>query len=195
MEKKKFHILPVVLVTLLLLSISAVAVWAAINSMSTKEVKNTFEPAVTSVQVLEEFDGIIKSNVCVKNTGSTGEPIVDGRYTTPRGPAVYVRVRLLPYWYDAVRNQIVGITSWTPSFTAGEDWSKIGDYYYYAKPIEAGEITSDLIDSITLETDTDGNRQVLEVIAESIQSNPKEAVTEAWGVSVDSNGSITGAAQ
>ena len=106
MEKKKFHILPVVLVTLLLLSISAVAVWAAINSMSTKEVKNTFEPAVTSVQVLEDFDGIIKSNVRVKNTGSTGEPIVDGHYTTPRGPAVYVRVRLLPYWYDAGRTKL-----------------------------------------------------------------------------------------
>ena len=190
MEKKKFHILPVVLVTLLLLSISAVAVWAAINSMSTKEVKNTFEPAVTSVQVLEDFDGITKSNVYVTNTGST---------TAPIGPAVYVRVRLLPYWYDAGRNQIVGIASWTPNFSKGTDWgtywSKIGDYYYYKTPIVAGESTSNLIDSITLTTDTDGNRQVLEVIAESIQSNPKEAVIEAWGVSVNSSGSITGAAQ
>lgn len=194
MEKKKFHILPVVLITLLLLSISAVAVWAAINSLTTAEVKNTFEPAVTSVEVVETFDGIIKSNVRVKNTGSTGEPIVDGHYTTPRGPAVYVRVRLLPYWYDAVRNQIVGIASWTPDFSKGTDWLKIGDYYYYAKPIEAGDSTSDLIDSITLTTDTDGNRQVLEVIAESIQSNPSSAVTEAWGVSVNSSGSITGAA-
>ena len=186
MEKKKFHIIPVVLITLLLLSISAVAVWAAINSMTTAKVENTFEPAVTSVEVVENFDGITKSNVRIKNTGST---------TAPIGPAVYVRVRLLPYWYDAVRNQIVGITSWTPSFTAGTDWLKIGDYYYYTKPIVAGASTSNLIDSITLETDNEDNRQVLEVIAESIQSNPSSAVTEAWGVSVNSSGSITGAAQ
>ena len=186
MEKKKFHILPVVLITLLLLSISAVAVWAAINSMSTEEVKNTFEPAVTSVQVLEEFDGIIKSDVRVKNTGST---------TAPIGPAVYVRVRLLPYWYDAGRNQIVGIASWTPSFTLGADWKLIGDYYYYTKSIVAGASTSNLIDSITLGKDAEGNRQVLEVIAESIQSNPSSAVTEAWKVTVNSSGSITGAAQ
>lgn len=186
MEKKKFHILPVVLVTLLLLSISAVAVWAAINSMTTDEVvENTFEPAVTSVEVVETFDGITKSNVYVTNTGST---------TAPIGPAVYVRVRLLPYWYDAGRNQIVGIASWTPNFSKGTDWEtywlEIGDYYYYKTPIVAGASTSNLIDSITLTTDDDGNRQVLEVIAESIQSNPSSAVTDAWGVSVNSSGEI-----
>lgn len=181
-ENKKRRVLLPVLIALLLLSISVSVVWAAINSMKTEDVVNTFTPAETSIKVNESFDGTTKSNVHITNTGSATDP--------KEGPAVYVRVRLLAYWYDELQDRVVGKASWTPSFTVGADWFLKGDYYYYKIPINAGDSTTNLIDSITLETDDDGARQVLEVIAEAIQSKPSTAVNEAWGVSVGSDGNI-----
>lgn len=179
-RNKKHPILPLVLITVLLLSISVGVVWA-VSYLVTDEVENTFEPAQTSIEVKETFNGTTKSNVYVANTGSTSDP---------KGPAVYVRVKLLAYWYAKDSDHIVAKSSWTPSFTLGTDWVNIGGYYYYKKPIEAGQNTSNLISSITLTVDADGNRQVLEILAEAVQSNPKNAVTESWGVGVDSNGYI-----
>ena len=52
---------------------------------------------------------------------------------------------------------------------------------------------TDLIDSINLKDkydDADGGKQVIEVMAEAIQSEPAEAVGEAWGVTI-SAGSVT----
>lgn len=180
-ENKKHHILPLVLIAVLLLSVSVGVAWA-VSYLVTDEVENTFEPAQTSIEVKETFDGTTKSNVYVANTGSTSDP---------KGPAVYVRVKLLAYWYAKDSNHIVAKTSWTPSFTLGTDWVNIDGYYYYKKPIEAGQNTSNLISSITLSTDSEGNRQVLEILAEAVQSNPKNAVMESWGVGIDSNGYIT----
>ena len=38
--------------------------------------------------------------------------------------------------------------------------------------------------------DTDGGKQVIEVMAEAIQSSPAEAVGKSWGVTI-SEGSVT----
>ena len=48
-------------------------------------------------------------------------------------------------------------------------------------------------DGITLVkyTDADGGRQVIEVIAEAIQSVPTSVVTVYWNVTVDANGMIS----
>ena len=40
-------------------------------------------------------------------------------------------------------------------------------------------------------TDADGGRQVIEVIAEAIQSVPTSVVKEYWNVTVDANGMIS----
>ena len=52
---------------------------------------------------------------------------------------------------------------------------------------------ADLIRSIPLQesySDVDGGRQVIEVMAEAIQSKPAQAVGEAWKVTI-SEGSVT----
>ena len=48
-------------------------------------------------------------------------------------------------------------------------------------------------DGITLVkyTDADGGRQVIEVIAEAIQSVPTSVVADNWNVTVDANGVIS----
>jgi len=70
------------------------------------------------------------------------------------------------------------------------DWVKIGDYYYCKNPVAAGETSPELLaggSSITLV-----KGQVVDVLAEGIQSTPSNAVEQAWGVSLD-GGAIKGA--
>lgn len=66
-----------------------------------------------------------------------------------------------------------------------EDWKKVGQIYYYKKPVAPdvelrfATITSNLPQEMQLD-----------VFAESIQQNPSQAVTEAWGITVDESGEL-----
>lgn len=106
------------------------------------------------------FDGDKKKK---KNTGDTD---------------AYIRVKLVTYMADSEGNPIAKNAS-IPPFDPGSDWfyCESDDTYYYGKPVAPGDKTSDLIgsDGITLK---DG--QVVEVLAEGIQSVPDNAVEEAW---------------
>lgn len=126
----------------------------------------------------ESFNGTTKSNVNVKNTGDT---------------EAYIRVKLVTYRVND-EGQHIGGTATIPSFTPGTNWVAYGDYYYYTLPVAPDdEPAADLIDSITLTgsyVDADGGKQVIEVMAEAIQSGPANAVGNSWGVSI-SEGSVT----
>lgn len=176
-KKKRFPVLVIVLVGVLLLGVGVGTTWA-LASLKTAKVENSFTPAQVSIAVNETFTNDKKENVSVTNTGSENDP------------AVYVRVKLLTYWYGQDSDHITAKSAWTPSFTPGTDWIEIDGYYYYKKPVEATKSTSNLISSITL-IEENGARQVLEVIAEAIQSNPSSAAASSWGVTIDSNGHIT----
>ena len=142
-------------------------------------VANTFTPAHVSCAVMENFDGETKSNVNVKNTGDI--------------PA-YIRVRLVTYRVNDA-GQHIGGTATIPPFTPGTNWVKYGEYYYYTLPVAAGEKPETQLigeSGITLRSynDADGGKQVIEVMAEAIQSSPAKAVGESWGVTI-SKGSVT----
>ena len=141
--------------------------------------ENTFTPSYVSCEVTEKFDGETKSDVNVENTGDTD---------------AYIRVRLVTYRVND-KNERIGGTADIQKFTLGNGWVEHGGYYYYTLPVAPGEEpAADLIDSkgITLVEykDADGGKQVIEVIAEAIQSAPDTAVENAWGVTV-TNGIIT----
>ena len=84
-------------------------------------------------------------------------------------------------------------SSWFPTFTPGKNWVKHGDFYYYTLPVAPDRTpAANLIDTITLtgsynDNDADGGKQVIEVMAEAIQSQPETAVGEAWGVKIAPN--------
>lgn len=165
-----------VLLTVIVLSAATIGGTLAYISANSRPVTNTFEPAQMSCVILEDFsDGLTKKDVRVQNTGDA--------------PA-YIRVKLLPYWYDKENDTIVAKTAWKPDFTPGKDWTLGADgYYYHTVPVEPGETTSALISSITLEQDAVSlSRQVLEIIASCIQAEPADAVKAAWS---GSNGSVT----
>ena len=144
-----------------------------------KPITNTFTPSHVTCRVDENFDGKTKTNVNVTNTGDT---------------EAYIRVKLVTYRVNAA-GQHIGGTATIPAFNPGTHWVKHNDgYYYYTLPVKPNEQpTSDLIGSITLEspyTDADGGKQVIEVMAEAIQSAPAEAIGQSWGVTI-SEGSVT----
>ena len=166
------------LIALLLFSALAVGGTVAWLTANATPVKNTFTPSNVDCEVTEDFNGTIKSNVNVKNTGDT---------------EAYIRVKLVTYRVNE-QGQHIGGTATIPTFTLGTGWVEHDGYYYYTSPVAAGKApAADLIDSITLEdeyTDADGGKQVVEVMAEAIQSKPANAVNEAWGVTVGQDGTI-----
>ena len=158
-----------------LLLVIGMVVGGTVAWLSTKSapITNTFLPSHVSCSVTEEFNGTTKSNVNVINTGD-----IDA----------YIRVKLVTYRVND-KEQHIGGTAEIPDFKPGAGWVKNGDYYYYTKPVAPDEQPeTSLIDSITLTDsyddadDADGGKQVIEVMAEAIQSTPAKAVTEAWGV-------------
>ena len=142
---------------------------------NTPSLANTFTPAQMSCEVLEDYNGTEKKNVCVKNASDT---------------SAYIRVKLLPYWYDKETDAIVAKSAWVPNFTPGEGWVLGADgFYYYTLPVDSKASTPALISSITLiKDDVTLSRQVLEIVASCIQAEPASAVMDAW---TGTNGSVT----
>ena len=142
---------------------------------NTEPVENIFTPSYVSCSVKERFDGKIKSDVNVTNTGN-----IDA----------YIRVKLVTYRVNK-DNQHIGGTASLPTFTLGENWVSYDGYYYYTLPVAPRESPkTNLTDSMTLigsYKDADGGKQVIEVMAEAIQANGvaddgTKAVVKAWGV-------------
>lgn len=161
--------------SLLLVATMVVGGTLAYLFTNTEPVENIFTPSYVSCSVTEEFNGTIKRNVNVTNTGN-----IDA----------YIRVKLVTYRVNDEGYHIGG-TAKIPPFDPGAGWVEKGDYYYYTKPVAPDEQPeTSLISSIDLigsYTDADGGKQVIEVMAEAIQANgvaddSTKAVVKAWGV-------------
>lgn len=179
-RRKTYHkgrLTAMVIATAVLL---ALAIGGTVAWLSTKDapITNTFNPSKVACEVTENFNGKVKSNVNVKNTGDT---------------EAYIRVKLVTYRTNDA-GQHIGGTATIPSFTFGENWVEFGGYYYYTLPVAAGEKpATNLTETMTLTSsysDADGGHQAIDVMAEAIQSQPAKAVGEAWGVTI-SQGSVT----
>lgn len=168
----------VFILSLLLITTIAVGGTLAYLFTQTDPVENTFQPSHVTCEVTEEFDGTTKKNVNVTNTGDTD---------------AYIRVKLVSYRVNESGEHIGG-TATIPTFTPGSNWQEYDGYYYYTLPVQPEDSPDeDLIEDIALEDsydDADGGKQVIEVMAEAIQSSPARAVGEAWGVTI-SEGSVT----
>lgn len=163
-------------VTLLALVIGGTV---ALLKTSTGSVVNEFNFTNVTTTVEEKFNGYEKTAVNVTNTGTTN---------------AYIRVKLVTYRTNDAGAHIGG-TATLPAFAPGENWVLHTDgYYYYTLPVAPGASpAANLADKITLTAtynDADGGHQSIDVMAEAIQSEPAEAVGQAWGVRI-SEGSVT----
>lgn len=153
-------LIPVLSIVLVLLV--GVGATLAYFSLTTDPVINTFQAGSAGVVINEKVSGNVKSEITVTNTGKT---------------PVFVRVRLVSYLVDTEGN-VLAQSSPSVNFTKSDNWVIIGDYYYYNAPLGAGATTADLLNT-DIEMTTG---QVIEVMADVIQSTPAQAVVDAWGV-------------
>lgn len=177
-RKNLIHIAIVLSVVLVLLCGTAMALMFRQTNLLTNE----FETAVVDCMVNETTDtgsttANYKTSIKVENTGNI--------------PA-YIRVRFVSYWVDA-QDQIVAKASEMPYIPYDTDaWFQQNDIYYCKTPVAVNGKTPELLQSgqkILLRVE-DGYRQVLEVFAEAIQSQPPRAVTTSWGVNVSTDGNL-----
>lgn len=172
-----------VLIVLSVLLVLLCGTTLALMFRQTSLVTNEFETAIVDCYVHEQTDtgtemAGAKSSITVKNTGNI--------------PA-YIRVRFVSYWVDS-EGHIVGKASEMPVISYDETtWFKKNGIYYCRTPIAVGGYTPELLQSgktIVLRADAEtGYRQVLEVFADAIQSEPNKAVTQSWNVGI-SGGNI-----
>lgn len=173
---KKHRILSILLIVSVAVSLTLCGTVLAYMFRQTEYIDNEFTPANVSCSVVEEFDGVQKASIRVQNTGN-----IDA----------YLRVRFVFYWVDEDGN-IVAKPSLMPEINMAAGWIKgSNNTYYYKEPVSPTEQTGSLLSSpITLEKDTNGYLQVIEVFAEAIQSKPAKAATSSWQVTLDTKGHI-----
>lgn len=172
-RKRRINKTGTLLLSLLLVVTMAVGGTVAYLVTKTPDVKNSFTPSKVTCEVTEEFNGTAKSNVNVTNTGDT---------------EAYIRVKLVTYRVND-KGQHIGGTATIPDFNPGTNWVPYGGYYYYTLPVAHDKTPEQPLigtSGITLLTynDADGGKQVIEVMAEAIQSGPANAVGDSWGVSI-----------
>ncbi len=163
------------ILSLCLIFALAVGTTFALLKANTEPVTNTFTAAKSGTDIVEKLDGSQKTSIAVKNTGTA---------------VSYVRVKLVMNWVDESGNVSAEPVNITPSIT--DNWFEQGGIYYYKMPVAAkGETTNLLQTPITQDAAPEGYHLEVTVLAESIQAAPSKAVTESWGVGVDSNGYLT----
>ena len=164
-----------------LVALCAVAVGGTLAWLfdSSEKLENKFYVPDAEIEIKENFDDNVKTDVGVKNTGET---------------EVYVRVMLVETWRNASNQVVAKPEGAVVSYEMGssDDWKTgPGGYYYYTKPLVAGDTTPNLIDRATCTVPEGAALMDLEVVAQGIQSTPKDAVEEAWGVEVDVDGNLS----
>ena len=144
--------------------------WAFLVAQS-EPVQNNFTYAHVRCTIDEKFENGVKSDVQIQNTGDI--------------PA-YIRARIVVTWKDANGNVSavpVKNTDYTIAFNE-TDWTQQGDYWYCKTAVNPNGFTPELIteckktDNANVPDDYDLS---VEILADAIQSEPANAVKEAWG--------------
>lgn len=163
------------ILSLCLIFALAVGTTFALLKANTAPVENTFTAAKSGTDIVEKLDGSQKTSIAVKNTGTA---------------VSYVRVKLVMNWVDGDGNVSAEPVNITPSITG--NWFEQDGIYYYKMPVAAKDFTTNLLKTpITQDAAPEGYHLEVTVLAESIQAAPSKAVTDSWGVRVDSNGYLT----
>lgn len=163
------------ILSLCLIFALAVGTTFALLKASTAPVENTFTAAKSDIKIDEDVTGGQKKSIIVKNTGTA---------------VSYVRVKLVMNWVDENGNVSAEPVNITPSIT--DNWFLKDGIYYYKMPVAAKDFTTNLLQTpITQDAAPEGYHLEVTVLAESIQAAPSKAVTDSWGVRVDSNGYLT----
>ena len=184
-SKKKISMLAICLLLTVVLAVSGTLAYLFTQSDA---VTNTFIPVLPDITVYENIDGNVKKNVTIKNTGE-----VDS----------FIRAKVIVTWQDAdgniypvlpVAGKDYSITWNTSEGVTADVWKKASDgYYYYTSYVPVGGHTGVLFTDATPIVQCADNRYTLhiEVIAQSIQYIPDNAVNQTWPLVTANNGVLT----
>ena len=192
------RVLAGVTVILVAAAVSGTVAWlSAANSRT-----NAFVYGEACPEVVETFDGAVKSNVHVENRAESGASI-----------PIFVRARIDVYEQAASNGQggaaeILPDTpqegtdytlTWGRAVVEGDAptrqqlkdgcWFRGSDgYFYWSKQVAAGASTKNLIDSCTSAMKAPEAELACDVSVQGIQVEPVTAVSDSWGVVRVDNG-------
>lgn len=164
------------IIAIVLVALVTVGGAAAYFILQSQPVTNTFQGGTTGCRITETVTGNEKKSILLTNDGSF---------------PVYVRVRLVTYWQTPAGTPAAKAAP-ALQLTTAAGWVRYGDCYYYETPVQGGASVELLAEDLPMTTDADGNKQVIEVLAETVQSSPSDAVADSWGRTVNASGRITG---
>ena len=139
----------------------------------TANITNRFEPVQVTCQVEEEFDGHVKQDVRIRNTGDI---------------KAFIRATVVVTWVDdngkILATAPVEGKDYTVEWSDGQ-WTKGSDgFWYHGAAVPPGVTTGYLIDTVTPVATPDGRHLQVQIFATAIQADPAEAAENAWGASV-----------
>lgn len=183
-DRKKLSVGLLSLLVVLACAVSGTLAWISTTSGT---VTNTFTPAKVTTEVDEKTNGGVKSDVKITNTGD-----VDA----------YIRAAVvINLVNDAEKVTPATTEHYTIVWSQNTGWTKDGDYYYYADPVESKGTTGKLIDECKpTENIPEGWHLQVTIIAEGIQADGMDtsvppsipAVESAWKVvTVGESGALT----
>lgn len=182
-RKNKFMLAAVLLALLLTVAVSGTLAYL---TDLTDAVENVFTPTKVPPTVTEDpFDGETKKNVAVSNGGN-----IDA----------YIRAAVVFTWQNAEGKVLaqtpVKDTDYFISYGNG-NWTLSSDgFWYYTQPVAGNSSTTNLIDECKplKAAPMDGYALNVEILAQSIQAEPRSVVTSVWSSGVASaaeNGTLT----
>lgn len=179
-QNKKALTLLVCLIVLVAVTVGGTLAYLMVT---TPTVKNEFTPAKVSCEVVEQFNGITKTNAQIRNTGNT---------------AAYIRAAVVITWknssgevYAATPTEGVDYNiSW---HLTADSWVQGNDRFYYytrevapcthtGEQVHNGCLTSNLIDSCSPIDGKapEGYSLSVEIVSSAIQSAPDHVVEGEW---------------
>lgn len=170
------------LISLILVVCVAVGGVLAILKSYVTPLRNVFEPRHVTTTVVEDFDGEVKQNVAIKNTGNTD---------------AWIRAAVVINWVDELGNvygqpPVEGM-DYTIVYDLANGWVKGNDgFYYWTKSVKSVEqdstncTTGVLIKTcspVQPSTAPDGYTLSVEIVGSGIQSVPARVFNGNWGAS------------
>lgn len=180
------------LISVLLVVGAAVGGTIAYMIDKSQKIDNVFTPSEVTTTVVENFDGEVKQNVQIKNTGDT---------------TAWIRAAVVITWKDASGNvygkaPVAGTDKdYTITYDLANGWVEGADgFYYYTKPVKSVKEDSENCTTGVLITECKptspstapaGYSLNVEIIGSAIQSVPSEVFDSKWassGLKVKSDG-------
>ena len=169
-NRRLLKLLSVAAVLLLLAGVLATTGVFASLFDTTSVVGNKFEAADVSAGINNGQRGGAGTEYTVSNDGNL---------------PVFVRVKIIANWVDENGNPMMYPPEGSYHISTGSGWARTVSaadptegYWYYDGLLEPGATTEPLITGVSV----DGGEVELVLLSETIQTNPADAVSEAWDV-------------